>query len=416
MTDDFIIIEGEITAARHKTGMLFFYTVYIPKELTGEAALIVDHDGINKENCAALLTLAREGKAPYTVGIGISPAVLRMKDGTVRFLRMNSYDLFDREYGDFIVDELIPHTASEYGITFSSDPGKHIVSGASSGGVSAMTVAWFHPDYFRRVYLSSPSFLAMGRGCDLPYLIRKHETKPLRVYMEWSENEPNDYFGSSFAVACDADKAFRFAGYDYRGKYFPGESHISRYHDESEAYSRFAWLLDARETEYSYSPRVREVIPFGETWERCTAFPKMRTVVRDGYDTAVMSADHNMIYAANRDSAEVYSFAVGTGNRYVHYYLHTLPGKKAAVLSLAVDEQDRLYVLTGDDIQCVRTFGLSDAILDLPGGANPTAIAFGEEDRNMLYLKTEDGIYRRRMLVPGATDAKTKRKHIDYYD
>jgi hypothetical protein len=39
------------------------------------------------------------------------------------------------------------------------------------------------------------NMMANGRGNELPYLIRKYETKPLRIYQEMSENEPNDYFG-----------------------------------------------------------------------------------------------------------------------------------------------------------------------------------------------------------------------------
>ena len=36
---------------------------------------------------------------------------LLMPDGSQRNMRMNSYDLFDREYGDFIVYELIPYVS-----------------------------------------------------------------------------------------------------------------------------------------------------------------------------------------------------------------------------------------------------------------------------------------------------------------
>ena len=66
----------------------------------------------------------------------------------------------DREYGDFIVHELIPYIEETYRIPFSKSPDMHFVSGGSSGGISAFVIAWFHSDYFHRVYMSSPYLLA----------------------------------------------------------------------------------------------------------------------------------------------------------------------------------------------------------------------------------------------------------------
>ena len=46
----------------------------------------------------------------------------KMPDGTLRKMRMNSYDLFDREYADFIVLELIPYVIEKYELKISSSP------------------------------------------------------------------------------------------------------------------------------------------------------------------------------------------------------------------------------------------------------------------------------------------------------
>ena len=189
--------EGSLVGKRYKPGLEFVFKVAVPDIECDEFALLVEHDGQNDENVSSMLKLAEEGKAPYCVSVGVVSGEMVMPDGTQRNMRMNSYDLFDREYGDFIVYELIPHISREYSINFSALPDMHFVSGGSSGGISAFVIAWFHPEYFRRVYMSSPSFLAMGRGNEIPYLIRKYETKPLRIYEEYSEYEPNDYFGWS---------------------------------------------------------------------------------------------------------------------------------------------------------------------------------------------------------------------------
>lgn len=45
-------------------------------------------------------------------------------------MRMNNYDLFTREYGDFLVYELIPYIEETYGIHFYESPDMHFVSGS----------------------------------------------------------------------------------------------------------------------------------------------------------------------------------------------------------------------------------------------------------------------------------------------
>ena len=257
--------EGSLTGERYKPGMTFSFKVAVPVVKCDEFALLVEHDGQNDANVSSMLKLAEEGKAPYCVSVGVVSGKMVMPDGTHRGMRMNSYDLFDREYGDFIVYELIPYISKEYSITFHPSPDMHFVSGGSSGGISAFVIAWFHPDYFHRVYMSSPSFLAMGRGNEIPYLIRKYETKPLRIYEEHSENEPNNYFGWSRAIDEESREALIFAGYDFKCAYFEGEGHCSRYGNADEAYIRNEWIWRdwnvKRTIAPRNSPRVDKIIP-----------------------------------------------------------------------------------------------------------------------------------------------------------
>ena len=124
---------------------------------------------------------------------------------------MLNYDMFTRDYPDFVVDEFLPYLIETYNLHISPSPDMHMTSGGSSGGISAWNIAWYRTDSFRRVYMSSPSFLSMGNGREIPALIRKVETKPIRVWTEFSENEPDEYFGSSYCAADDAERALRFA-------------------------------------------------------------------------------------------------------------------------------------------------------------------------------------------------------------
>ena len=85
-------------------------------------------------------------------------------------------------------------------------------------------------------------------------------------------------------------------------------------------------------------------------------------------------------------------------------------------IDLAIDENDRLYVLTAIGVQCVRSYGLIDAILDLPDKSHPLMISFGDRDGDMLYVRTEIGVYKRKMCNRGASKEATEPKHVGYYD
>lgn len=91
-------------------------------------------------------------------------------------MRLNDYDIFSSEYVDFIVDEFIPYIKEKYSLNLSDNPNMHMISGGSSGGLSSWNGVWFRNDYFRRAYLSSPTFSAMARGNMAPVFMRLYET------------------------------------------------------------------------------------------------------------------------------------------------------------------------------------------------------------------------------------------------
>ncbi len=410
-------IEDRIVGKRYKPGMVFAFKIAVPCCEVSEFGLLIEHDGQNDANVSALLRLADEGRAPYCISIGVHAGDLPMADGSTRGMRMNSYDLFDREYGDFLVYELIPYVTEKYCLPISRDPDWHVISGGSSGGISAFTAAWFHPEYFHRVYMSSPSFLAMGRGNEIPYLIRKYETKPFKIYEEISENEPNDYFGWSRAIDEEAREALTFAGYDFTSAFFAGEGHCSRYYNTDEAYVRFAWLFgDA--AAHRNSPRVDAVIPSDSQWGQCEGMPDSGAgVSMTGYDLAAASNDALAWYCAKHNEDIVYMHPITEtgvpGGALLHAALHTIPRMEPkGAIDMAVDRTDRLFVLTAIGIQCVRSYGLIDVILDLPDASQPLEIAVADA----LYVRTENGIYKRSLSDVCTEAADEKRRFISYYD
>lgn len=420
-------IDGVFTSRTYKSDMEFSFGLYLPEgtENAKEAALSIEHDGLNASLAEAMEKLYREGKAPLTVSVGVPAAVLHatLPEETDRNMRMNNYDLFNRDFADFLVFELIPYLKSTYHLPISKNPDWHMVSGGSSGGISAWNVAWTHPEYFHRVYMSSPSFLAMGNGRELPALMRKCETKPIRVYMEYSENEPDDYFGSSFVAAMDAQKALEFAGYDYQCVYFPGEGHCSRYSKDNEEtlYRGMEWLWEsyAERTVLPkrLSARMDKLISMDEPWKKLARedFPgKSGEKVN-----AVLSSDSWRLYSGDRNYPVIYAQSVLPNQKMSEKktlaYLHTESEYEySGAFDLVLDEQDRIYAATEMGIQCVRSFGLVDVILPLPQGEIPRRLAFVG---NMLYAETEQSCYCRRMKVNGIGNQRPVPPTVkSYYD
>lgn len=412
---------GYIIGKKYKSGMEFAFDIAIPSKKCSEYALLLDHDGLNDANVKSMLRLADEGLAPYCVNIGVFPATERVSSGEKYNRRINSYDLFTSEYADFVIYELIPYIEKEYGVRFYDDPDMHYVSGGSSGGISALVIAWFHPEYFHRVYMSSPSFLSMGRGNELPYLIRKYETKPLRIYEEYSENEPDEYFGASYPIDIEAKKALEYAGYDFRCEYFPGEGHCSRYRSYDDAYERNKWIWADYRTKKIVaprnSPRIEAFLPISSAWERAEEFPEKKVVKTNLFneDTkVVLSADKQFYYTAVETEDVVYAHRISESaaieERSVHALLHTIPCvEPKGGIDIDVDVNDRLYVLTGIGIQCVRSFGLIDVILDLPED-KPLGICVTDS----IYVKTDVGVFRRKLKPEYVRE--NRRMFCDYYD
>ena len=93
--------------------------------------------------------------------------------------------------------------------------------------------------------------------------------------------------------------------------------------------------------------------------------------------------------------------------------LHTIPHQKIkGAIDMAVDKTDRLFALTEIGIQCVRTFGAIDVILDLPDNSNAQRIAITDA----LYVQTENGIYKRELCKEHITESEEKRQQTNYYD
>ncbi len=101
--------------------------------------------------------------------------------------RPAEYNSLDDRYARVIVDELMPVLYKGYNI--SKDPERHGIGGASSGAIAAFTVAWERPDHFRKVLSIVGSFVNLRGGDAYPDIIRKSETKPIRIFLQDGRND-----------------------------------------------------------------------------------------------------------------------------------------------------------------------------------------------------------------------------------
>ena len=209
--------------------------VYVPQQYHDSipACLLVCMDGILYDATTVLDNLIASGEMPITIGVFINPGVVYDEDrNVVRYNRCKEFDSTDDTWAEFIEQEVLPQvralkTTKGKSINISSDPNDCAITGASSGGIAAFTVAWNRPDLFSRVYTTVGTFVAMRGGHEYPAIVRKTEPKPLRIYMQdgWYDVW-NPIFGEWFEYNLLMESAFNFAGYEAFHKWDRGNHSI----------------------------------------------------------------------------------------------------------------------------------------------------------------------------------------------
>jgi gluconolactonase len=201
------------------------YWVYVPAQYSKDkpACVMVFQDGAGfiKEDGSSRVpivfdNLIAKHEMPVTIGIFINPGVLKASSPHQqdRFNRSFEYDGMSDRYARFLLDEILPEVAKSYNL--STNPDDRAISGLSSGGICAFTVAWNRPDAFHRVLSFIGSFTDLRGGDVYPGLIRKTEPKPLRVFLQDGSNDLNIYAGSWWLANQSVASALEWAGYDVK--------------------------------------------------------------------------------------------------------------------------------------------------------------------------------------------------------
>jgi enterochelin esterase-like enzyme len=199
------------------------YWIYIPAayDASKPACLFVCLDGITYNAPTVFDNLIATGQMPVTIGVFVSPGVVRdAEGGVIRYNRSNEFDRTDGTFAKFLIEELLPEverqTASDgRPIRLSTDPNDCAIAGSSSGGICAFSAAWARPDRFARVFSAVGTYVSMRGGNEYQAVIRKTEPKRLRIFLQDGLYDVwNGIFGDWYEANILVESALNFSGYE----------------------------------------------------------------------------------------------------------------------------------------------------------------------------------------------------------
>ena len=173
-------------------------TLYVPSQyVPGKPApFLVSQDSMGSREVPTILdNMIAEKRVPALVAILINSGGGDAQ-GSERGLE---YDTVSGKYAEFIETEVLPRITKDYNVTFTKDPDGRLTMGGSSGAACAFTMAWYHPEWYHRIISYSGTYVNQqsplnpetphGAWEYHEHLIPQTPRKPLRIWMEVSEND-----------------------------------------------------------------------------------------------------------------------------------------------------------------------------------------------------------------------------------
>ena len=281
--------------------------VYVPQQYDGTkpACLLVCMDGILYDATTVMDNLIASGEMPVTIGVFINPGVVYDEDGeVVRYNRCKEFDSTDDTFSQFIENEVLAKvegmkTPSGKAIILSKDANDRAITGASSGGIAAFSVAWNRPDLYSRVYTTVGTFVAMRGGNNYSNIVRKTEPKPLRIYMQdgWYDVW-NPIFGEWFEHNLLMESAFNFAGYEIFHKWDRGNHSIKYGTMAFPDAMRWLWKGYPAKVQKGWSNNgmLQDILLENEDWREVLLPATVEGELFAAQDTSAVYASHAYIY------------------------------------------------------------------------------------------------------------------------
>ena len=245
--------------ARGRTGTVPYKRsvwVYVPAQYKPgtEAPFIVSQDAFGRQIFPTVLdNMIHDKRLPVMIAVLINSGGGDAQ-GSQRGLE---YDTVSGKYAEFIETEVLPRIEKDYGVKFTKDPEGRATMGGSSGAAAAFSMAWFRPDLYRRVVSYSGTYVNQQspmnpespRGAWEYHakFIPESERKPLRIWMQVSENDNGvRREESSFRNWVMANEKFAAAlkakGYPYRYVFSKAAGHTDGKVTRSTLPGALEWL------------------------------------------------------------------------------------------------------------------------------------------------------------------------------
>ena len=281
--------------------------VYVPQQYDGTkpACLLVCMDGILYDATTVMDNLIASGEMPVTIGVFVNPGVVYDEDGeVVRYNRCKEFDSTDDTFSQFIENEVLAKvegmkTPSGKAIILSKDANDRAITGASSGGIAAFSVAWNRPDLYSRVYTTVGTFVAMRGGNNYSNIVRKTEPKPLRIYMQdgWYDVW-NPIFGEWFEHNLLMESAFNFAGYEMFHHWNRGNHSIKYGTLAFPDAMRWLWKGYPAKVQKGWSNNgmLQDILLENEDWREVLLPATVEGELFAAQDTSAVYASHAYIY------------------------------------------------------------------------------------------------------------------------
>ncbi len=355
---------------------------------------------------------------PVTIGVYIQPGRITAGDGTVlRFNRSNEFDATDSRFAEFLDTELFPAvealtTPNGRRVKLSLQSHDRMIFGLSSGGIAAFTAAWHRPDMFGKVFCGCGTFVPMRGGHGLQAIVRKHEPKPLRIFLQDGFSDTwNPLFGSWYEANRMLGTALEFAGYDCSFDWVEGGHSVKR------ATEIFADVMKWMWRDYPAAHPVRPtannllapMLKESGEWQEAV---QDATVEFDTQVSAVYPDGSHMAEPAQGTNFLTQHLLSPAGEKQYSqrfYWLHTYDNALLTIPDMTFDGDGNLWVVTNAGIQVCDQNGRVRGILSLPAdlAVNPdTRIAITDGQVWLQGLSTKTGAvenYMRRLSVKAAT-------------
>jgi len=216
--------------------------VYVPKQYVPgtTAPFLVGADGTDRDMFPILDNLIAQHRIPALVFISIGNGGGDAQ-GSERGLE---YDTMSGRYAEFVETEVLPLVERKAGVKLTRDPEGRATMGGSSGGSCALSMAWYHPEWYHRVLTYSGTYINQqwppnpetphGAWEFHEHLIPSTPRKPIRIWMEvgdrdlFNPNAMRDGMHDWVLANENMARVLAAKGYHYQFVFAENAGHVDR--------------------------------------------------------------------------------------------------------------------------------------------------------------------------------------------